>query len=274
MTQRRSFDRGYLKQEFDKLDAIAKESMTLYLIGGGAMAFYGLKTATKDLDIILCTEEELLNLKNALSAIGYKDPNPYTITRPYNEMQTSIMLENIDGFRWDVFLTKVCGKLTLSKEMKNRATILYQAKKLNVLTASKEDLFLFKGITTRDADLEDTSILAGSGLDWATIAQECKEQSKTSGLCWEDALCQTLEELKTKYSIQSPIERALRKTADQKVTTRTLLEQIAKGNNNVQSIAKAINEPESFVRIQLDRLVKKGTIKADKSKKPYEFKIE
>lgn len=274
MTQRRSFDSGYLKQEFDKLDAIAKESMTLYLIGGGAMAFYGLKTATKDIDIILCTEEELLNLKNALGAIGYKDPNPYTITRPYNEMQTSILLENPDGFRWDVFLNKVCGKLTLSNEMKNRATALYEGKKIKIIITSREDLFLFKGITTRDADLDDTRILARSGLNWTTIAQECKEQSKRSGLCWEDALHQTLVELKAKYSIQAPIEKALRKTADQKVAMTTLLGQIGKGNNTVQRIAKAINEPESFVRIELSKLLKKGAINIDKSKRPYEFKIE
>ncbi len=38
MAQRRSFDRDYLKQEFDKLDSTAKKGIALYLIGGGAMA--------------------------------------------------------------------------------------------------------------------------------------------------------------------------------------------------------------------------------------------
>ena len=66
MTQRRSFDKNYLQQEFDKLNAIAKQPMTLYLIGGGAMAFYGLKDATKDIDIILTNPEDLNNLKTAL----------------------------------------------------------------------------------------------------------------------------------------------------------------------------------------------------------------
>jgi hypothetical protein len=55
MAHRRSFDRDYLKQEFDKLDSTAKKGIVLYLIGGGAMAFYGLKVATKDIDIILTT---------------------------------------------------------------------------------------------------------------------------------------------------------------------------------------------------------------------------
>ena len=56
MRQRRSFNKNYLQQEFDKLDA-KTQPVTLYLIGGGAMAFYGLKEATKDIDIILTNAE-------------------------------------------------------------------------------------------------------------------------------------------------------------------------------------------------------------------------
>src|SRR4030067_767242 len=159
MAQSRSFDKDYLRQEFDKLDAIAKRPLVLYLIGGGAMAFYGLKVATKDIDIILTNQEDLNSLQSALVATGYKEPNPIVITRPYNEM------ENKDGFRWDLFLNKVCGKLTLSAEMQKRANPLYKGSKLKVLIASKEDLFLFKAITTREADLDDTRILAQSGLN-------------------------------------------------------------------------------------------------------------
>ena len=68
MTQRRSFNKNYLQQEFDKLDAKTQPA-TLYLIGGGAMAFYGLKEATKDIDIILTNAEQLNSLLTALSAI-------------------------------------------------------------------------------------------------------------------------------------------------------------------------------------------------------------
>ena len=115
MTQRRSFDKNYLKQEFDKLNAETKLSLTLYLIGGGAMAFYGLKDATKDIDIILTSKDDLNNLQTTLKAMGYQEPNPVLITRAYNNMQTNAILENQDGFRWDLFLNKVCNALTLTK---------------------------------------------------------------------------------------------------------------------------------------------------------------
>jgi hypothetical protein len=273
MAQRRAFDKDYLKQEFDRLDSTAKRSLTLYLIGGGAMAFYGLKVATKDIDIILTNQEDLNSLQAALGAIGYKEPNPIVITRAYNEMQISAILENQDGFRWDLFLTKVCGKLALSAEMQNRATPLYQGSKLKIFIASKEDLFLFKGITTRDADLDDTRILAQSGIDWEIIAQECKSQSQESGVCWEDALYQNLQDLKTKYSIEAPIEKTLRKTAEQKMIQATLLGQIEKGNNTVSGIAKAIGESKNFVRVELYKLTGKGIVKVDKSSKPHKFRL-
>ncbi|NLD65562.1 MAG: hypothetical protein GX648_03210 [Crenarchaeota archaeon] len=244
MSQRRGFDRDYLKQEFDKLDSITKKGIVLYLIGGGAMAFYGLKVATKDIDIILTNQQDLNSLHAALGEMGYMEPNPLVITEPYDEMQTNAILENKEGFRWDLFLNKVCGKLTLSAEMQNRANSLYQGSNLKVSIASKEDLFLFKGITTRDTDLDDIRILAQSGLNWETIAQECKNQSQQTGLCWEDALYQNLQDLKTKYGIEAPIEKALRKTAEQKIIEVTLLGQIEKGNNTVSGIAKAIGEAQ------------------------------
>ena len=271
MAQRRSFDKDYLKQEFDKLDSIVKRSIALYLIGGGAMAFYGLKVATKDIDIILTNREDLNSLQTALGAIGYKEPNPIVITRPYNEMQTSAILENKDGFRWDLFLIKVCGKLTLSAEMQIRANPLYQGNKLKILIASKEDLFLFKAITTRDMDLDDTRILAQSGINWETIAQECKSQSQETGVCWEDALSQNLQDLKAKYGIVAPIEKALRKTAERKIIEATLLGQIEKRNNTVSGIAKAIGESPNFVRVELNKLAGRGIVKVDKSSKPHKF---
>lgn len=273
MSQRRGFDRDYLKQEFDKLDSITKEGIVLYLIGGGAMAFYGLKVATKDIDIILTNQQDLNSLHAALGEMGYMEPNPLVITEPYDEMQTNAILENKEGFRWDLFLNKVCGKLTLSAEMQNRANSLYQGSNLKVSIASKEDLFLFKGITTRDTDLDDIRILAQSGLNWETIAQECKNQSQQTGLCWEDALYQNLQDLKTKYGIEAPIEKALRKTAEQKIIEVTLLGQIEKGNNTVSGIAKAIGEAPNFVRVELQKLVFKGLAEVDKSGKPHKFRL-
>ena len=271
MTQRRSFDRNYLQQEFDKLNATTKQPLTLYLIGGGAMSFYGVKDATKDIDVILTNQEDLNNLKVTLEALGYKEPDPLLITRPYNDMQTSVILENQDGFRWDIFLHKVCGKLTLSNEMKNRAASLYQGNTLQIFLTSKEDLFLFKAITSREADLDDTGILARSGLDWDAISQECRRQSEFSDVCWEDGLYQTLLGLKEKYGISSPIEKPLRIAAQQKMMEKTLLDQIEKGNNTIKSIAQELKMARGYVGAELNRLANKELVAVSKSERPRKF---
>lgn len=273
MAQRRSFDKNYLNQEFDKLNAKTKQPLTLYLIGGGAMAFYGLKAATKDIDIILTSQSDLTNLQAILEEIGYKEPNPVLISRAYNKMQTNAILENQDGFRWDIFLKTVCNALTLSGEMQKRTTSLYQGNCLKVLLASKEDLFLFKGITEREADLDDMRILAQSGLNWETISQECGRQSEVSGVCWEGALYQNIVDLKARFSIESPIEKPLRKVTERKIIEITLLGQIQKGNHTVKIIAQEIREPQNFIREELKQLIDKGLITIDRSSKPHKFFI-
>jgi hypothetical protein len=275
MTQRPSFNRYYLQQEFDKLD-VKTRPVTLYLIGGGAMAFYGLKDATKDIDIVLTSAEQLEELLTALSAVGYKKPAQTLITKSYRKMQTGAIMENKEGFRWDLFINRVCNALILSEEIKQRAKKLYKGSNLTVLIASKEDIFLFKGITEREADLDDIRILSESGLDWKLISKECQMQSAMADVPWEMALSQNLQELNQRYHIDSPIAKEIRKVAEKKLeilSRETILKEIANGNNTVKGIAEKIRQPPSFVRSELKGLEKEKLIRADKNHKPLKFAI-
>jgi hypothetical protein len=173
-------------------------------------------------------------------------------------MQTSAILENAEGFRWDLFVNKVCNAISLSTPMKQRSKQLYKSGHLTVLITSKEDI-------------DDMRILAESGLNWDLINQECQNQSAASGVTWEDALYQNLLDLKTKHNIESPIEKQLRTTAEKKIIETTMLKQIEKGNNTSKRIAQEIKEPQSFVRTELNRLANKGLITVDKSHKPHKF---
>jgi hypothetical protein len=275
MTQRRSFNRNYLNQEFGKLDAKTRP-VTFYLIGGGAMAFYGLKDATRDIDIILTNEEQLNSLLAALNALGYKKPTQTLVTKAYSNMQTNAILENTEGFRWDLFVNKVCNALTISEGMKQRAKPLYKGSNLTVLIASKEDVFLFKGITEREADLDDVRILAESGLDWKLISQECQTQSAAAGVPWEMALYQNLQDLNERYHIESPIAKELRMVAEEKLEKlhrETLLKEIASGNNTVKGIAEKTRQPQRFIRTELKQLEKEKAVLVDKSLKPHKFSV-
>ena len=54
----KNFDKTYIEKQLEIIDGHLHQPLTLYVIGGGAMGFYDLKTATKDIDVIVITEQE------------------------------------------------------------------------------------------------------------------------------------------------------------------------------------------------------------------------
>jgi hypothetical protein len=272
--QRSSFDRKYLSREFNKVSSKITKPVTIFIIGGGGLAFYGLKDATKDIDVILPNSDEFRTLTKTLKDLQYDTPSPHIITKAYKKMQANEILENKDGFRWDMFIRQVCNALTLSTAMKSRATKLYTKGVLKVFLPAKEDLFLFKGITEREADIDDMRMLAESGLDWNIIDQECQNQSASTGRLWENALYQKLVNLREKHHIETPIEKPLRKRAEEKLIETTLIEEIKKGNNTVGAISRAIKQTNDFVRLSLNNLAVKRLIRIDKSHRPYKYFLD
>ncbi|MBE0428195.1 MAG: hypothetical protein IBX72_16365 [Nitrospirae bacterium] len=70
------FDDKYVFAELKKVGNVLTSPVILYLIGGAAMIKYGLKTATKDIDILLSTREETAELIQALLKSGYHKSRP------------------------------------------------------------------------------------------------------------------------------------------------------------------------------------------------------
>jgi len=159
----KNFDKIYIEKQLDIIDRFLHKPLTLYVIGGGAMGFYDLKTATKDIDVIVTTENEAISLLKALQASKYK--NIEKIEPTYMKMKTRAVIENTDGFRWDIFVNIVCGGLTLSKEMTEREKLFKKFKNITIYLVSPEDIFLFKAITSRPRDREDMFALFSHGID-------------------------------------------------------------------------------------------------------------
>lgn len=169
------FDREYLKREIEKLDGLVKARADLYIIGGGAMSFLNLKDATKDIDVIVGSGIEMEQIGDALARMGYFVP---AIRGPYKQMQASLIMENQDGFRWDIFVNVVCGGLRLSKSMMERALTLFSMDRISVHMISPEDIFVFKSVTSRERDREDMYLLFLQGLDFAVIRNEIIRQNE------------------------------------------------------------------------------------------------
>ncbi len=180
------------------------------------MAVANLKEATKDIDVVVETSEEVHALESVLTNLGYSKATPNLEID--GRMRASVILQNPDGFRWDIFERVVAGKFHLSPGMKLRArTHETSTDRLVARLLSMEDVFLMKGVTEREGDLQDMATIAEHGMKWETIAKECDWQSKRSGRIWENSVCNSLKELKAKYRITSPVEKKICRSAEKKI---------------------------------------------------------
>jgi hypothetical protein len=245
----------------------------IFIIGGLALISYGLKEATKDVDVVVLGPRDLDILIKSLATIGYHSLEDSFVSKSYENMEISKIMENRDGFRWDIFHRSICKKLSFSKNMASRAAEFYSRKKLVLSIASKEDIFLFKGITEREADLDDMRLLAESGLDWQVVENECAHQSDASGKIWEDALLQNLIDLREKYHIRSPIEKKLRRIAEAKLGEGLIVESITAGLTTIEGISRAKNLPDYLVREYVRKMEAKGLLKFDKTSRPHKLSL-
>jgi ferredoxin-fold anticodon binding domain-containing protein len=205
---RRSFDREYILREFRRIDAQLGRELQVYMIGGGAMALAGIKEATKDVDVIVMDDRDVRRLVRALEGLGYQGvPRP---GREYMRMGASFILENVDGFRWDVFVAQIMRKLMFSESMRGRTRGFGEYNKLKIGLASNSDIFLFKSITEREGDLEDMSSLVRAGIDSEVLLQEIGVQRKLLGTeIWVTYLNEKLTELDERYGIALPIKEQI-----------------------------------------------------------------
>jgi len=273
LTNRPSFDRKYILLELEKLSTRIVDHTEIFVIGGLALINYGLKDATKDIDVVVLSQQDLKTIVNSLTDINYHSLKNSLVSRPYEKMEISKIMENNDGFRWDIFHKTICGKLFFSANIASRANRFYSGKELVLSIASREDIFLFKGITEREADLDDMRLLAESGLDWQIVKNECLYQSSISGRLWEDALLQNLVDLRTKYKIKSPIEKELRRIAEEKLSEDLIVKSISEGLETIKSISQAKNLPDHMIRAYIEKMEAKGLIRVDKTTRPNKLSL-
>ena len=199
-----------IKQVFEETDKQLTSNINIYIIGGAALLYHGLKPATKDIDILIPDKESYNNLVKTLCSIGFSEKEP---TETYKKMEINIILEKKD-FRFDVFLQKVCKKIMLTKEMKNRAHSIIKMKHLTGFLCSNEDIFIFKSITERKGDLEDCIALAKRGINWDIVLKEVQSQIQHSGedvwITWIGERLDILED----EGINIPIMKEINKLRD------------------------------------------------------------
>ncbi len=215
---RENFNQEYIARELNRVDEVLTEKLSIYLLGGAVMAMNGLKPGTKDIDVIVKDKRCHRILVRSLEKCDYYSLQSQDLCVPYRDL-SAIALQNIEGFRWEIFIKYVAKKLALTDGMELRAGKIYSGKKLTVFRLSNEDMFLMKGMTERDRDLEDMALIARSDINYDIVLEECMNQSKRDrrGNIWEASLYEKCEELREKYGIDVPIRKKLGKISEEKM---------------------------------------------------------
>lgn len=202
-----------LKHIYDLFEMInsklvgTSKKLNIYLIGGGALMFHNAKVSTKDLDIIITSNLELELIESILFRLGFKER---VLTIEYKNFELDKMFE-LDNYRLDIFNQKVCGKLGISDKMISRAKTELDLSNLKLHILSKEDIFVFKSITERDGDVEDSVKIIEQNIDWQVIKEELFSQIEESGNNnWITLFNQRLEKLDDEFGLKSPIAKEIK----------------------------------------------------------------
>jgi len=201
---RARFDSEYIEAELKRIGTQIENPLTVYLIGGGAMAFRDLKNTTKDIDLIVTSGDDLQQLQTVLLANSYeivKEPG-----EEYDELGAQRILENDDGCRIDVFNQQVIDKLVLSNGMRRRSEHYLDAGELSVELVSAEDIFLFKAVAGRTDDIGDMYGLIQLALDFDVIEDELGEQIDLLGQeLFVSYVNEALFDLEEQHHITTPL---------------------------------------------------------------------
>ena len=202
------FDAAYIDAELGNIGTRVKEPISIYLIGGCAMSFRGLKEATKDVDIVFKSKKDYGAFCGALFGAQYFEP--LKIVAEYAHLEAIRMFENKDKFHLDLFVERVCGKMKLSSGVVARSEFYKSYGKMSVCLVAKEDIFLFKSLASegRKRDLDDMRVLYPN-LDWKAMEKELKSQRFGPALNLHIAA--RLEEFRSKYDLDVPLLSSLKR---------------------------------------------------------------
>src|SRR3989338_1891861 len=179
-----------------------KKPISIYMIGGCALSFKGIKDRTKDIDIIVASQEDFDTFDESMRENGFQ-----LMTERETEFYlTALAVYMKEDSRIDVFLKQVGKMLFLTEGMIRRSRKYKTYNKLEVYLVSNEDIFLFKMMTSREGDLADCDKIMQGEIDYNILYNEIVEQSKEEGKRWFFWVYENLCKLENYNSIRSPVK--------------------------------------------------------------------
>jgi hypothetical protein len=267
---RRKFHIKYIESELKRIGKRIPKKIEIVLIGGANMMYRGLKAATKDVDIVVMQTNDLKMFSETLVDSGYFEVK--RLSKEYTNLGASVVFRKEDGFQYDIFLKQVCNALVLTPRILKRTEKLGQFNNLSISLMSPEDIFLFKGMTERTADLEDMRILVEQGLDWKVILDEC--QGQVGERIWEAFLLVKLEELQDKYGIHVPIKGKLRQISEQRLLRNMIISFLGEVRTYKElsdHIQKKLLCSDSWIRKHISTMLREGIIQRERVGRSFKY---
>lgn len=196
------FDKEELNDWLKNISKRVDRVIRIYLIGGCALSFKELKERTKDIDIIVTSQEDFDVFNDAIQKSGF---SLRTDLEDEFYLTALAVYTKEDDSRIDVFLKQVGKMLILTQSMIKRAKLHGGYGNLDIYLISNEDIFLFKSRSSRQGDIEDSDKLVKMGLDYDIVYNEIIEQSKF-GNKWFFWVYESLCKLEEHNNIRLPIK--------------------------------------------------------------------
>ena len=191
-----------------------KNAAECMAIGGSAMLFYGMKSATKDVDIVFFSEKELDSMIGVLKESGFSEK---LLERDKLKNGIPVVMHRGEE-RLDLFLNRVFH-FTISQAMRERTRQKHEFKNLIIDVVSHEDVILLKSVTDRDGDRADVKNIIGKvSVNWDTIIQEARWQTENGNKAFSVYLFDFLEELfDSGVQIPKEVLRKVRKISEEEM---------------------------------------------------------
>lgn len=245
---------------FESLGKVLGNKVRALLFGGENMRIRGLKQATKDVDLVVEERESFNLVRDALQKMKYRQLGAEQIPETDQRLGPSGIFVKEGYPRVDIFTNLICNKFKPTPTMMDRSEKRI-FEKLELFIMSKEDLFLLKAITGREADDVDMVTLArGTGkFDWKTIVNELYLQEKLRKQHFCHPVLGSIESVMEQLRIKVPVYRELVNHATDVAIVRAL--QLKKEKLSVAEIARNVGDIEEYrVRRRLKILRKKNVV--------------
>lgn len=248
---------------FESLGNILDSKVRVFLFGGENMRIRGLKQATKDVDLVVKQSKSFNVVRKALEKMDYRQLGPKEIPEADKRLEPSGIYVKEGYPRVDIFTGLICNRFRLSRGMVERSEKKVFGN-LELYLMCKEDLFLLKSITGREADDIDMVTLVKSGaFDWRTVVQELYQQERLGKQHFCHPVLDSIESVMAQLGIKVPAYRELVNHATDFAIVRVL--QLKRKKLSIADIAKSIGDVKEYeVRRRLQELRRKRIVSVSK----------